>query len=226
MLMSSECQSTSGVLNFINLHFSNLDNLKIENKDYHAEKHTKLQLCNKIKNPGICWRNSFQLILPLRQWGAVSSYCSCLWNCIFVSTSPEAWNHVDLGKLQLQHWQPHFKGEILWNGPIWEVSASSWMAGSQHSELFRGRRSPAPGSPWRLHPSAESIPSVCGSTAPLLLFPFFPDTKPSSWGSAGTPIWMEEALKGCNKYYNLFAVGITFFVLSRGNRKGSDFDFV
>lgn len=37
----------------------------------------------------------------------------------------------------------------------------------------------------------------------------FPATKPSSWGSAGAPVWMELVLKSHNKYYNLFAEGST-----------------
>lgn len=143
-------------------------------------------------------------------------HCTVLvfWNCASLSASPEAWNHLHLGRLQLQHRQPLSKGEILWNGPIWDVSLasllSSCMAGLQHRELFHGRRSPAPGSPPGLLPGAGSVHSVRGSTAHLLLLPFFPGTIPSSWASAGPPLWMEEVLKAYNKYYNLFAVGITW----------------
>lgn len=104
-------------------------------------------------------------------------------------------------------------------GRVSGLSASSCVAGLQHSELFRGRSSPAPGSPRQLPPSAESIHSVCGFIAHLLLFPFFPSTKASSWGSAGAPIWMEEVLKDDNKYYNLFAVGITCNVLCAFRRQ-------
>lgn len=163
----------------------------------HAHKHTKPQLPNKIKDLDLCWKDYFQWMLPLRQWRAASSYCpetalSCLllpkhgtistWAAAALTAFSKQ-KSCETGSFGMYPWPlcfPH----------AWQVCSTV---------NYPRQEEPSPGFPSWLPPSAESIRSLCGSTAPLLLFPSFPGTKSSSWGSAGAPIWVGEVLKGSNK---------------------------
>lgn len=192
----------------------------------HAHKHTKPQLSNKIKSPNICWKNYFQLMLALSE---EQLRCTVLvfWSCTSASASPEAWNHLSLGWLQLQQGQLLSKGEIPWNGPIWDVSLLScfphaWQVYSTGNYCMAGGAQP------RDAPGAGSVHSLCGSAPHLLLLPFFPGTNPAAGLLQGHQFgWKRFKKPVTNITTCLQQVSREkFLLLSRGNWKGKDFGFV